>query len=71
MSVTREINELRDDRDYWKAKAEALERAIKQLGKNLGSSAVYCRSCTGKDCDGCGYPNDFIGWQFDQARFEV
>ena len=48
------------------ARAEALERAIKEMG--LTNAGVCCNTCLGKNCHQCFYNRN--GWQFDQARFE-
>lgn len=63
------IKENVTDRDYWKNRAEALERYIKSLWNDGG-----CQACTqnnirpyGNPCDDCGF--DMHNWKFDETRF--
>jgi len=63
------------DRDHWKARAEALEDAIRTVyGHPSACYQAACSACVNygyRDaiaCDGC---NDNSLWQFDQERFTV
>ena len=59
------------DRDHWKARAEALERAIISTHDWRTSSA--CLTCVHFDikisCVACDGLDGFPHWQFDQKRF--
>jgi len=62
-----ECNNLKSDRDRWKARAEALERAIKRILID-GIEYHLCDFCV-CPIDVC-YDCDFGSlWQFDEAKF--
>jgi len=62
-----EIEKLQKDRDRWKARAEALERAIKRILID-GIEYHLCDFCV-CPIDVC-YDCDFGSlWQFDEAKF--
>jgi hypothetical protein len=56
------------DRDYWKSRAEALERAVKLYG----TADIICGTCVNhegnSECNECR-GNDSAMWKFDEARF--
>jgi hypothetical protein len=55
-----ELKEVKADRDRWKKRAEALERALK--GEFLCGD---CKSCVNNSI----HCNSSVKWQFDEARF--
>jgi len=60
-----ELNILKADRDKWKARAEALERAVAHANGRCGSCIHRGLS---EDCHSCS-EHDFRDWQFDEKRF--
>jgi len=67
-----ELSDIKSDRDKWKVRAEALERAIKDNDINSLDApyTVACMTCAKYDCDyswHCG--DERKNWQFDEARF--
>ena len=58
------------DRDQYKEKAEALERAIVEHSQSTvwDLSCVACYTC-GTDCKKGACEDDFSSWQFDIERF--
>jgi hypothetical protein len=68
------VKDLAEDRDRYKARCEALERAVKS--HNHDDCGVICFTCinrkSGWDCcdrvDECAYDNHSL-WQFDEERF--
>jgi hypothetical protein len=65
------LEEMEKDRDKWKSRAEALERAIKDWDVNVDLMSPACATCKNRnanaDCSAtCG--NDFKNWQL-HARF--
>ena len=65
----------RIDRDYWKSRAEALERAVKNVAVfdvDMPMPGLPCLMCTSNTtgeggCYGCN--DEYSGWKFDDARF--
>ena len=60
---------MESDRDHWKARAEALERAIHQLCKETESDCFYCARGD-EECEvhsQCGILADY--WIFNQSKF--
>ena len=68
------LEEVVSDRDHWKARAEALERAIKanhDYVDDFADDSATCQSCSHSPVDGlCNWCENARNWQFDQARFE-
>jgi len=58
------------DRDVWKARAEALERAVVKTIGYCESCVQYDKSAEERNCYFCGSHYKWQYWQFDQARFE-
>lgn len=59
------------ERNHWKARAEALEQAIKaEKGLHFATACFTCLCFNNHDeyCTPCE-ENGFEAWQFDQARF--
>ena len=53
--------------DHWKARAEALERAMKSYGEGC---APICYTCNFYyEYEGRGCDRDHCSWKFDEARF--
>jgi hypothetical protein len=63
------------DRDRWKARAEAMERAMRSPEVNGPGNLHFapCESCMNADTKSCRGGEcmhlSFAGWQFDEARF--
>ena len=57
------------DRDYWKSRAEMLERALKMCCEDWTNK--ICKNYLGQEFEGCKNRKGFIcsNWQFDEARF--
>jgi len=59
-------DDLKADRDHWKVRAEALERALRYSAIDLCCTCLHEKTCDqkqGKECRTAGL------WEFDQARF--
>ena len=65
-SVQLMADSFKADRDYWRERAEALERALAQVSMKYDACAQTCSNWV----DGCREDDDLCkGGQFDEARF--
>lgn len=62
-----ELTLITAERDQWKAKAEALERAL-LINREQCESCTKINTCNRRR-DNCGYLHDWKLWQFDEAKF--
>ena len=71
------IEEIKAERDHWKSRAEAFERAARDFESAMGVFSFACFCCAYKDvsnahiCELLGDEvcEDLENWEFDQARF--
>jgi hypothetical protein len=62
------FDDMKADRDRWKVRAEALERAIKTIDEeDEDSCSIRCCFCINYgNCTDC---TNYTKWEFDEARF--
>ena len=66
--IQNDLNLMRESRDYWRRRAEALERAVVSCEPCGCCAYQFKLGCD--NCETCGPDYDWPKWQFDQARIE-
>ena len=66
--IADDLGKIQSDRDHWKARAEALERAIKRYAPCLTCIYRTDASCI-KGCNLRIKNSSINEWQFDETRF--
>jgi hypothetical protein len=68
--LKKQVAEIRADRDRWKTRAQALERAFVTLALHCATCIHEPLSASSSICTGCMHnPLLFANWEFDEKRF--